>query len=411
MTGTEGGDAGRRGHDVGSMQTLSEQAPERGSFSLHGGPLHRLGSRLHLVRGGTNTVALGFAISLSLWGVLVALAFIEGAGRQLFSVAAVGGHVRLLLVIPLFFLCESLLDPRMTVFVRTIVDSGVVPRNAWPALDAEIARIDRWKASWLPDALCLAAAVALMLAAPTVQLPGAALSYHPAQAATEATLAGQWYWGVCLTLFRFLVFRWLWRLALWYGFLWRVSRLPLSLVPTHPDGAAGLGYLEVVHAHFTPLVFALSAVEAASFAEGIATGRTTFEALYPALAIVLVADALLFVMPLLIFAPRLWACRVKGLGDYMVFASRYVDGFDRKWLAAGPRDEKALLGTPDLQSLADLANSFNIVRNMRWAPVSRRLLIDLGLAALLPLLPLLLLAYPIAELAEIFFTKLMGLRA
>lgn len=365
---------------------------------------------MHLVRGGTNTVALGFAIALLLWGVLVALSLLEGAGRQLFSIAAVGGHVRLLLVIPLFFLCESLLDPRMAAFVRTIVDSGVVPRNARPALEAEIARIGRWKASWLPEALCLTAAVALTLAAPMAQLPGAAPSYPPGHAAAEATLAGQWYWWVCLTLFRFLVFRWLWRLALWYIFLWRVSRLPLNLVPTHPDGVAGLGYLEVVHAHFTPLVFALSAVEAASFAAGIATGRTTFEALYPALAIVLVADALLFVMPLFIFAPRLWACRVKGLGDYTIFASHYVDGFDRKWLA-DTRDEKALLGTPDLQSLADLANSTNIVRSMRWAPVSRRLLIDLALAALLPLLPLLLLAYPIAELAELFFTKLLGLRA
>lgn len=390
------------------MQILSEQAPGRASFSLLGGPLHRLGCRLHLVRGGTNTVALGLAIALLLWSVLVALALLEGAGRQLFSIAAVGGHVRLLLVIPLFFLCESLLDPRMAAFVRTIVDSGVVPRSAWPALEAEIARIERRKAAWLPDALCLAAAVALTLAAPMAQLPGTAMAYHPA--ASEATLAGQWYWWVCLTLFRFLVLRWLWRLAVWYGFLWRVSRLPLDLVPTHPDGAAGLGYLEVVHAHFTPLVFALSAVEAASFAEGIATGRTTFVALYPALATLLAADALLFVVPLFLFAPRLWACRVKGLGDYAIFASRYVGGFDRKWLAA-PRDDKALLGTPDLQSLADLANSVNIVRNMRWAPVSRRLLIDLAAAALLPLLPLLLLAYPIAELAEIFFTRLMGLRA
>lgn len=389
------------------MQAVSEQAPGRESFSLLGGPLHRLGCRLHLVRGGTNTLALGFAISLLLWGVLVALAFIDGTGRQLFSLAAIGGHVRLLLVIPLFFLCESLLDPKMTAFVRTIVDSGVVPRSARPVLEAEVARIGRWKDSWLPDTLCLAAAVALLLAAPMAHLPGA--PYHPA--AAEATLAGQWYWGVCLTLFRFLMLRWLWRLALWYGFLWRVSRLPLNLEPTHPDGAAGLGYLEVVHAHFTPLVFALSAIEAASFAEGIATGRTTLEAIYPALAIVLVADALLFVMPLLIFAPRLWACRVKGLGDYTTFASRYVNDFDRKWLAAAPHDDKALLGTPDLQSLADLANSFNIVRNMRWTPISRRLLFGLALATLLPMVPLLLLAYPIAELAEIFFTKLMGLRA
>ena len=49
-----------------------------------------------------------------------------------------------------------------------------------------------------------------------------------------------------------------------------------------------------------------------------------------------------------------------------------------------------LLGTADLQSLADLSNSVGIVRNMRWVPVSTRLLITVVIAALLPMLPLLL---------------------
>ena len=44
-------------------------------FSLLGGPLHRLGCRLGLVRGGTNTVALGLALGALLWTVLVALPF------------------------------------------------------------------------------------------------------------------------------------------------------------------------------------------------------------------------------------------------------------------------------------------------------------------------------------------------
>jgi len=67
------------------------------------------------------------------------------------------------------------------------------------------------------------------------------------------------------------------------------------------------------------------------------------------------------------------------------------------------------LGTPDLQSLADLSNSVSIVRNMRLVPVSLRMLTELAIAALVPILPLLLLKYPVAELAEKFFAKLSGL--
>jgi thiamine pyrophosphate-dependent acetolactate synthase large subunit-like protein len=49
------------------------------------------------------------------------------------------------------------------------------------------------------------------------------------------------------------------RLALWCFFLWRVPRQELRVVPTHPDRAGGLGFLEVVHVECTPLVLAISA--------------------------------------------------------------------------------------------------------------------------------------------------------
>ncbi|MDP2784787.1 MAG: hypothetical protein Q8O38_09390 [Sulfurimicrobium sp.] len=385
---------------------------ERGKFeelSLLGGPLHRFGCRLGLVHGGTNTVALGLALGLIPWGVLVVLAVIESVGQQLFSLSAIGGHVRLLVLIPLFFLCESAVDPRVTAFVGTIVRSGVVPENALPALESAIARIVRWKDSWLPEAMCLLAAVLLSLIGTHMQLPGATATLEAGRALSDLPLVGQWYWIVCLTLFRFLMFRWLWRLGLWCYFLWRVSRLQLKLVPTHPDYAAGLGCLEVVQTHFTPLILAISAIQSASLAEEISRGAVAFEAIYPALALVLAVDAVLFLGPLFIFAPKLWACRIKGLSDYMEFASSYVNGFDQKWLGAGAHAREPLLGTADLQSLADLGNSINIVRNMRWVPMSLRLVKDFALAALLPILPLYLLKYPVAELAEKFFSRLTGL--
>jgi len=79
------------------------------------------------------------------------------------------------------------------------------------------------------------------------------------------------------------------------------------------------------------------------------------------------------------------------------------------WLGADTAPRKSLLGTPDLQSLADLGNSINIVRTMRWIPVSLKLLMVLAMATLLPMLPLFLLKYPVAELAEKFVTMLLGL--
>jgi hypothetical protein len=213
----------------------------------------------------------------------------------------------------------------------------------------------------------------------------------------------------CLILFRFLMFRWLWQLGLWWHFLWRLSKLELMLMPTHPDCAAGLGYLEVVQVHFALLVLAISIILSASFAEEISTGKMAFESIYPALPLILIVGAVLLLGPLFFFAPKLWASKVKGLNDYMVFASQYVNDFDRKWLGADTAPRKSLLGAPDLQSLADLGNSINIVRTMRWIPVSLKLLMVLTMATLLPMLPLFLLKYPITELVEKFFTKLLGL--
>ena len=93
----------------------------------------------------------------------------------------------------------------------------------------------------------------------------------------------------------------------------------------------------------------------------------------------------------------------------MELAAHYVGDFERKWLGQASSGREPLLGTPDLQSLADLSNSVGIVRNMRMAPVSIRLLAAILVAALLPMLPLFLFEYPVAEMAQKLFMKLTGL--
>jgi hypothetical protein len=144
-------------------------------------------------------------------------------------------------------------------------------------------------------------------------------------------------------------------------------------------------------------------------AQDIASGKMAFDAIYAAIAFVLLMDAVLFLGPLYLFLSKLWACKVKGLSDYGTLAQRYVSEFDRKWLGVGAVSEDTLLGTADIQSLADLNNSVGIVRDMRLVPISPKLLMYLAVAALLPMLPLVLFKYPLADLLAKFIGRLSGL--
>ncbi|MGO8789696.1 MAG: hypothetical protein ACLQVL_20245, partial [Terriglobia bacterium] len=89
------------------------------------------------------------------------------------------------LVIPLLFLCESLLDARLREFVSLIVRSGVVPKNALPALRSEIARTGRWRDSWLPEIMCLLATVLLTVFAAQFHLSGKTGVADPIRAMNE----------------------------------------------------------------------------------------------------------------------------------------------------------------------------------------------------------------------------------
>jgi hypothetical protein len=385
-----------------------ETSREAVEFSLLGGPLHRMARRLGLVRGRTNTIALGIAIGLLCWIVLVSLSLIEGLADRVFSLSAIAAHARLLLAIPLYFLAETWLDPKIAGFLRAVVDRGVVPAPAVSRFQSQLAGVVRWNNSWLPETLCLALAVLLPSLEPPLSLTTAIGGYGSAGAAGGMSLTAGWYGIVCLTVFRFLSLRWLCRLIFWWYVLWRLAGTNLHLVPTHPDHAGGLGYLEVVHSQFVPLILALSVVQAAGFAQEIAGARMTIASIYPGFAANLVVCALLFLAPPHVFALRLKACRERGLSEYMGLAARYVNEFEQKWLFAGSVNER-LLGTADLQSLADLTNSITVVRNMRLAPVSRRLLTISAAAAAIPMLPLPLLTSPVKILIERLFRTLFGL--
>jgi hypothetical protein len=86
--------------------------------------------------------------------------------------------------------------------------------------------------------------------------------------------------------------------------------------------------------------------------------------------------------------------------EYGTLAERYVRAFDSKWLRGGAPADEALLGSADIQSLADLSNGFDVVRTMRLAPVTRDDVVRLVIVTLVPVAPLLLTMMPLEELVR-----------
>jgi hypothetical protein len=123
------------------------------------------------------------------------------------------------------------------------------------------------------------------------------------------------------------------------------------------------------------------------------------------IAVLVVFLLCLVLGPLLLFTPKLAEAKRTGNREYGTLAERYVREFDSKWLRGGAPPGEPLVGSGDIQSLADLNNSFEIVRTMGIAPITRDAVIRLAAAALIPIVPLALTMMPLEELLK----KLLGI--
>jgi hypothetical protein len=193
------------------------------------------------------------------------------------------------------------------------------------------------------------------------------------------------------------LFRWYLRLAIWFWLLWRVSRLNLHLLPTHPDRAGGIGFLGGNSYAFGPILFAQGCLTAGVIVSRIFYQGQTLLSFKMTIAAVVGFFVLVIIGPLIMFTPHLFRAKRAGLADYGLLATLYVDDFDGKWIHGGAKGE-ALLGSADIQSLADLGNSYAVVREMRLVPFALSDVLQLVAAVALPLLPLLLTIMPLDEL-------------
>src|SRR5262249_59560882 len=125
-------------------------------------------------------------------------------------------------------------------------------------------------------------------------------------------------------------------------------------------------------------------------------GLEAFQTSYVALFVLTLA---IFGGPLLVFIPPLLKLKRSGLVEYGALASRYTQRFDRKWVKDGDSGEE-ILGTGDIQSLADLGNSYEFIRKMRAVPIELRDFVAMAIPGLVPALPLAATVMPVSEIVK-----------
>lgn len=397
-----------------SAFSKEEGLPEPPDFSLVlGGPLFQLLLRSHLSGDALELMRRRLIIiPLLAWLPLLVFSALEGQ--------ALGGnvavpflldvdvHVRFLVALPLLIVAELVVHQRMRFVVRQFLERNLIPASALMRFEAAIASALRLRNSVLAEVLLITFVYGvgvLIVWRHYMTLATATWYAAPTAAGLQLSLTGVWYGYVSVPLFQFLLMRWYFRLFIWARFLWQVSRLDLSLVPTHPDRVGGLGFLTNTVYAFIPLVVAHGALLAGLIANRIFFLGAALPEFKIEIAVLVVFLLAVVLGPLLVFAPQLAQAKRTGNREYGTLAERYVREFDAKWLRGGAPADEALVGSGDIQSLADLGNSFEVVRTMRLAPVTKEALLQLVAATLAPIVPLALTMMSLEELLK----RLLGI--
>jgi hypothetical protein len=378
-----------------------------------GGPLFQLLLRAHLT-GDALTLVVRRVILFVLisWAPLLALSAFGGhlldGNVALPFLLDLETHIRFLVVVPLLLAAELVVHRRLRPVARSFLERNLISEAQQPRFDAAITSAFRLRNSALAELLMLALVYGVGVFVVWRRYTALDVTTWYGQSAAggfRLHSAGIWYAYVSLPLFQFLLLRWYFRMFIWIRFLWQVARLELHLVPTHPDLVGGLGFLGNTVFAFSVLLMAHGAMLAAQIANRIFFAGAALLDFREEIFLMLVFLLCLVFAPLLVFSPQLSRAKRQGLLEYGTLAERYVREFDGKWLRGDGKTGEPLMGSADIQSLADMGNSFAVVRTMRLAPISRSAVLELSAAVLVPLVPLLLTVMPLEQLVK----RLLGL--
>lgn len=358
--------------------------------------LERLG--LGYRRHGGRVRRRVLVVWLLTWPPVAVLAAFAGVAigptpRQtfLFDLAA---YAQLCLGLPLLLGAEPLIDEHIGRAVGVFWSSGLLSDDR----GERFARNMRWAAAasrwWIVDVVLVVLAYVSVAGWLGEELGNGVATWHTRLAAGGETLtpAGVWDGLFSVPLFLYVMYRWIWKVALWFWVLWRASRVRLRLVVTHPDRAGGLGFLGNLQGVFGLLIFAVGSVTAATVGHKLAVEGASFYT-YGILAPLVgfaIAAPVLFLLPLCFFSMQLYRAREEGLLKYSPLASLRARHLESRFAKS---EHRAVLDTPEpvatVVTAEEVDAMYERVENMRIVPFDLETVRGLVVTSIGPMIPLL----------------------
>lgn len=369
-------------------------------------------SRLGLIRDGSPRIKRrAFLAAAIAWLPLLVIALVRprdgDVAISFFHDIAV--HVRFLLVVPLLIMVEWGIGLRTNMVANQFVASGLVGGDDVPRLHSAVSTTKKLLGSAWADTVILACAYLFVWTATRILLTDGAVVWFEdgVSGGQRLTPAGWWYVLVASPMVGFLFLRWTWRYLVWAWFLRRVSCLNLRIAGSHPDRVGGLGFVNIGQTSFSSVMLGVSSVVAAAAANRILYEGASLVSYASLMISFVVVSIVIGLAPLLTFMRLLIIAKWSGLVRYGKFSTQYVQSFEHKWMTKGSTPDESMLGSGDIQSLADLGGSYERVEGMRTFPFDRRTVTVFAVAAAAPMLPLVLTVMPLKEIVKLLVKAML----
>jgi hypothetical protein len=317
-------------------------------------------------------------------------------------------YARIAVAIPILLIGQILMEGRFRVIVSHVRKAELLGPEDLSKLETAIATLKRLRDSPLPELVIIALVCAeLVLIWKSKVLAGPSWAVTRSDGIAQLKLTG-WYYGlVSVPIYQFLLGLSSWKWVLWSFLLFRLSRMKLKLVATHPDQHGGLGFLGLLPIGFIPIAVALSVAIGGTWRKEILDSHAHLSSfLFPAIILV-VLNFVVALTPLSFFVSKLSIVRQRGMLDYGILAQTRGADFQERWIVNREGREPASM-TTEVNSLADLSISYGNIRQMRPFPADKTSLVSLAAAVLLPLFPVILAEIPFSEIVKVVLQTVKG---
>ena len=336
-------------------------------------------------------------LPIALWAWSTGRALPPGGGEPL--LAHFGIHVRFLVAVPLLIFAEAPVHGLFRGLLPYFARSKLMPETELPRFRAALTDIARLRNATLPWVAILAVMIAVITFSDVLHD-----SHEIAWAVDGEGISRRlgfgtlWFLYVGRPIYLTILLSWLWRVVLLILLFRRIAKLNLSIVPTHPDRAGGLGFLGRFPKAFLLVALAVSAVLASRWAHDVVYHGVTVQSLRMPMIALVILLVVLFTSPAFMFIGPLIRAKKQALLDYGALIGGHGRLVHRRWIEEREVKDDGILSAPELGPVADTISLYEAVKRMRMVPVDKSSLIPLVFAAGLPMIVVMAIQFPVGQI-------------